>query len=112
MSIFTPYRVTTAVVASGLIAAACGGLDYPAAPPPPKGSGGSPLSENCTTIKQQARAVLQANCAGCHEAPNKSGNFDYVLDTDHLSVLEWENTPAARRLQEITPMNCRRSITG
>jgi tRNA(fMet)-specific endonuclease VapC len=23
-----------------------------------------------------------------------------VLDTDHLSVLEWENTPSARRLQE------------
>jgi cytochrome c len=84
MSIFTPYRVTTAVVASGLIAAACGGLDYPAAPPPPKGSGGSPLSENCNTIKQQAQAVLQTNCAGCHQAPNKSGNFDYVLDTDHL----------------------------
>jgi hypothetical protein len=35
-------------------------------------------------IKTQARAVLQANCAGCHEAPNKSGNLDYIMEVDRL----------------------------
>jgi hypothetical protein len=83
-SVWTPHRMTTALASCGILAAACGALDYPAAPPPPKGSGGSPLSENCTTIKAQAQTVLQTNCAGCHEAPNKSGNFDYILDTDKL----------------------------
>jgi hypothetical protein len=77
-------EIATALVTCGILAAACGGLDYPAAPPPPKGSGGSPLSENCTQIKAQARTVLETNCAGCHNAPNKSGNFDYILDTDKL----------------------------
>src|SRR5262245_45756363 len=76
--------VAATFVACGILAAACGGLDYPAAPPPPKGNSGSPLSENCTQIKQQARSVLETNCAGCHNAPNKSGNFDFILDTDKL----------------------------
>src|SRR5260370_24688211 len=79
-----PQR-TTALVACGFAAAACGGLESPPAPAPPKERGGTTLSsDNCAMIKTQARAVLQANCAGCHEAPNKSGALDYIMETDRL----------------------------
>jgi len=79
------------LVTNGLIAAACyQGLDYPAPPsnlnPSPEraGTDAGAAAENCGTIKTEARTILETNCAPCHQAPAKSGGFDYVLDVDKL----------------------------
>lgn len=56
--------------------------------PPAGGSGGAtippPDSNNCDMIKAESRAILQNNCAGCHEAPNKQGTLDFILEVDKL----------------------------
>ena len=44
-----------------------------------------PLS--CTDLRTQAHDILQKNCAGCHQAPNKMGNFDFILDLDKLTTV-------------------------
>jgi mono/diheme cytochrome c family protein len=89
-----------------MIAGCTQGLDYPAAPAvanapakdKPSGSTGSALTpspapdggataaapEVCDMIRTQSKAILQANCAGCHEAPGKQGNFNFVLEVDKL----------------------------
>src|SRR5258706_8097038 len=47
------------------------------------GTGGDP----CGTIRSQARAVLQTNCAFCHENPNNvKGNFDFILEPEKLKT--------------------------
>jgi len=37
-----------------------------------------------TPIGQQVKAMLTTDCAGCHEAPNKNGDMDFILDLNQL----------------------------
>jgi hypothetical protein len=39
----------------------------------------------CGVTTAQARTILQTNCAPCHQAPAKQGNFDFCLDFDTLT---------------------------
>jgi hypothetical protein len=39
---------------------------------------------DCDQVRAQARKIRENNCAGCHEAPAKSGNFNFVLDDETL----------------------------
>ena len=68
--------------------------------PGPSGSGGAPslpgpppdarveqpadaaavVSAECLDTTMRARAILQMNCAFCHQAPGREGNFDFILD--------------------------------
>jgi hypothetical protein len=57
-----------------------------AAPLPVAGDGGAaPLPTlDCTQVNDRARAVLMTNCAFCHQAPGREGNFDFILDFNTL----------------------------
>jgi hypothetical protein len=50
--------------------------------PPP--ASGEPTSDACEPVRAQARAIREANCAPCHQAPAKEGNFYFVLDDEVL----------------------------
>ena len=39
----------------------------------------------CEQTRSRARAILETNCAGCHQAPAKQGNFDFCLDIGLLT---------------------------
>jgi hypothetical protein len=39
---------------------------------------------DCQQISDQARSILRANCAFCHQAPGREGNFDFILDFNTL----------------------------
>jgi hypothetical protein len=52
---------------------------------PDAGATSIPLDPiSCDVIKAQSRTILQTNCAGCHEAPNKNGILDFILEVDQL----------------------------
>jgi hypothetical protein len=43
-----------------------------------------PAADGCDPVRAQARTIREANCAPCHQAPAKEGNFYFVLDDDVL----------------------------
>src|SRR5204862_1576277 len=47
---------------------------------------GPPAAVNCAANKAKARAVLETNCAFCHQAPANMGRFDFILDPDTLTT--------------------------
>ena len=52
----------------------------------PQSSDGGIVSsaDPCDSTRVQALAILKADCAGCHEAPASTGNFNFVLDVNTL----------------------------
>jgi hypothetical protein len=46
---------------------------------------GPPGADPCVMIRTQAHLILATNCAPCHEAPAKQGNFDFVLEVSTLT---------------------------
>jgi hypothetical protein len=54
----------------------------------PKGGGGAgpagppdaATADPCVAARAHAQRVLETNCAPCHQAPAKQGNFDFCLD--------------------------------
>jgi len=36
--------------------------------------------------RSEARTILEADCAGCHETPGKEANFDFILELDKLKT--------------------------
>ena len=55
------------------------GSMMPTDPGPPSSSDG------CDPVRAQARTIRLNNCAICHQAPAKEGNFYFVLDDDTLA---------------------------
>jgi hypothetical protein len=53
--------------------------------PPPTSEPEHPSTDDCDPIRFQARAIRETNCAPCHQAPAKEGNFYFVLDDDVLA---------------------------
>lgn len=45
---------------------------------------GGTTTTACQATTIQARAILAADCGGCHEAPQNQGNFNSVLDFGKL----------------------------
>jgi hypothetical protein len=71
-------------------AAARASVDRMVPPPPdaPPGPSAEPEDEGddrCASIRSQARAVRELNCAPCHQSPAKEGNFYFILDDDVLA---------------------------
>jgi len=52
---------------------------------------GTTTRDSCTATTQQARAILETNCAPCHAPPAAMGGFDTILDFPAL-VNEASNT--------------------
>lgn len=50
------------------------------------GTEGGETGSLCATITEQAFAILEENCSGCHSPPANQGGFDTVLDVDALLV--------------------------
>jgi hypothetical protein len=44
-----------------------------------------PVDDACDPVRSQARAIRETNCAPCHQAPAKEGNFYFVLDDELLA---------------------------
>src|SRR5579859_3823031 len=51
------------------------------------GGGFDASPDACEMTRSAARDVLQNDCAGCHESPNKEGNFDFILELDKLRTM-------------------------
>jgi Planctomycete cytochrome C len=45
-----------------------------------------PSAASCDRVSAQAMAILQTNCAYCHQNPAKMGNFDFILNVEILTV--------------------------
>lgn len=54
--------------------------------PPGTGTGNAPpeLDPFDTVLGREVKAILEANCAGCHQAPAKSGGIDFILDLNAM----------------------------
>jgi hypothetical protein len=44
------------------------------------------MAAECTSVRGEARRVLQTNCATCHQAPANQANFSFCLDVDKLAM--------------------------
>src|SRR6266849_4607458 len=42
--------------------------------------------DQCDMTRSEARDILEADCAGCHETPGKEANFDFILELDKLKT--------------------------
>ena len=49
-------------------------------------AGDASVATACEATTQQARGILSADCAGCHEAPQNQGNFNDILEFDKLVI--------------------------
>jgi hypothetical protein len=50
---------------------------------PPVGNGSDPLADDSDLLAQRVKAILQVNCAECHEGAN-DGGLSYILDYQQL----------------------------
>jgi hypothetical protein len=50
------------------------------------GADGPAAVDPCVAVDRQARAILEASCAHCHQSPAKMGNFDFCLEVDTLTM--------------------------
>jgi hypothetical protein len=68
------------------------GGGQPISSPPPAADaavrppGDAAPAVECEQVSAKARAILQMDCAYCHQSPAKMGNFDFILDTYTLTL--------------------------
>jgi hypothetical protein len=55
------------------------------APPPIVDAAPGPSADPCIATRNQARTIVERNCAPCHQAPAKQGNFDFCLNVATLT---------------------------
>lgn len=59
--------------------------DQPPVDPAEAQAEGMADEDPCAVTAVQAHAILQGDCASCHEAPARQGNFDFCLETNTLT---------------------------